>query len=81
METKDFIGKSFWSFFNELPLFHKRKELQDVKDGNATLLLTNGDTGERYKLVCKCKSVTIMKYCFTDGFYYDFGDIISITKL
>ena len=81
MDYKDFIGQDFWKFFNELPLFDKKKELTDVSDGNATLLLYNLANGEKFKVVCKCKEFPIMKYCFYDGSYTDFGRIISIEKL
>ena len=81
METKDFIGKNFWEFFNTLPMWRSRKELLDKDGDNATLLVTNEETNEQYKVVCKCERHGIRTYCFTTGSYLVYDEIISITKL
>ena len=52
------------------------------KDGdNATLLVTNQETNEQYKVVCKCEEHYIKTYCFTTGSYFDYNEIVSITKV
>lgn len=81
MDTKDFIGKNFWLFFNELPTFKRNKKLLEREGNKATLLATNEETGEQYKVVCACESHAIMTYCFHTGSYLDFGEIYSLTKV
>ena len=78
---EEFIGKSFWYFFNELPTFRRKKELQCITDGKATLLVTNGKSGEQYNVVCSCNHHFIYAYSFKEGCYVEFGDIVSITKV
>lgn len=81
METRDFIGKSFWSFFNELPTFKRNKKLLEREENKATLLVTNEETNEQYKLVCACEVHAIMTYGLCSSSYLDFGDIYSLTKV
>ena len=81
METKNFIGQNFWKFFNVLPMWRRKKELLEKNGDEATLLITNEESNEQYKVVCKCQSHSIMTYCFCTGSYLDFEEIISITKL
>ena len=81
METKDFIGKNFWEFFNTFPEWRRRKEMLDRDGDNATLLVTNQETNEQYKVVCKREDYPIKTYGFYTGSYSNFKEIISITQV
>jgi hypothetical protein len=81
MEKRDFIGKNFWEFFNTFPEWRRRKEMLGKDGDNATLLVTNQETNEQYKVVCKCEEHYIHTYCFTTGSYFDYNEIVSITKV
>lgn len=78
---EEFIGKNFWAFFNTMPEWRRKKTLSKMDGDAATLLVTNQDTNEQYKVVCKCESHYIHTYGFVTDSYLEYGEIISITKI
>ena len=82
METDMFIGKGFWSFFMELS--PSRRSKRQLAEGmrHVSLLVTDNDGDEQYKVVCECQWHVIHGDCPEDTLKIaELGVIVSIERV